>query len=1181
MVYRIIVITILLLIIVSCADKSEMDELYRHRHLGGAYFEEDKLAEAIKEFTECIQINPNFAQDHINLGMAYLDFRKYPEAIQEFETAEKLAPGYPHIYYNRAIVYKRQVQFADAAREFQRVIALDPNDVATHYNLGVAYNRIQEAEKARQEFRRVVELEPEHLGAHYQLGRIALRMGNKEEATQELEIFQHLRQAGSSDPNKPEPAPSARSLEEGKYTKVIAPPPKPKERERIKAVPVQFVDVSDTAGLSVRSQETVSPVIDQLQSDIGVGQFGDYDNDGDLDLYIANALYRNNGDGTFTDVTKEAGVENTGVCLSCVWGDYDNDGDLDLYVANVGANVLYQNIGDGQFNGHERFIDVTQTAGVGGAACSADVVFVDYDHDGDLDLYVANFVQLPETLNTSKPLGLSAKRIEINSWTSLPGQDNVLYRNNGDGMFTDVTAEAGVGSDGRRSRQIIFSDFDNDNDTDLFIVNDGAPNILYTNLRGGKFKDVAAHVMSNAKDGGVSATVGDYNADGWMDIYLATGEGKKNILYRNEGGNGFVRESAAKSLNKKWNFTQVSFLDYDNDGYLDVMGIDGSQHVLRLFRNTGEGRFSDVSKATGLNQISLKQNPPFPPFLKGGQGGFTLGDYDNDGDTDILVFNADGTPTLLRNDGGNANRWLKLRLAGRKNSKDGIAAKVEIKGGLFYQKREVKNRTTELGLGTKTQLDAVRVKWPNGIIQNAMNVPANQTLSLTEKEGPIGSCPFLYVWNGEKYIFITDFLDVAALGVLMNSDTYLQPDSDECVKIEGNRMEPRDGLYLMQITEELWETVYLDELKLLAVDHPVDVDVYPNEMFGLPPFPDFHIHAVKNAKSPISAIDHNGDDMLTAIESRDRQYPTNVHPSEYLGFAEEHSIICDFGDLSKAKRILLLLTGWINWGSATTNVAAAQSQQVGSIYLQVINSHGEWETAIPHLGIPAGIDKTATIDLTGKFLINDYRVKITTNFEIYWDRIAVNLDDDEIPMTITPLKLHSADLHWRGYSQTYSPDGQLPLLYDYDTVTETAPWGHAAGRFTRYGDVHSLLEASDNQYVIMSHGDEISVSFDARGAPEVAPGWKRDFILYSSGWIKDGDHNTAFSNTVAPMPFHGMSGYPYPSAERYPFDLAHIQYMQQYNTRRLGFGFRISDFGFRISELKTSIHRISDFGFRN
>ncbi|MBC8456652.1 MAG: hypothetical protein H8D67_01490, partial [Deltaproteobacteria bacterium] len=336
------------------------------------------------------------------------------------------------------------------------------------------------------------------------------------------------------------------------------------------------------------------------------------------------------------------------------------------------------------------------------------------------------------------------------------------------------------------------------------------------------------------------------------------------------------------------------------------------------------------------------------------------------------------------------------------------------------------------------------------------------------------------------------------------------------------------------------------------------------EMFGALPFPDFHIHAVKNARSPVSAIDHNGDDVLAAIERRDRQYPANVRPLEYLGFAEEHSIICDFGDLPKAKQMLLLLTGWINWGSATINMAAAQSKLVGSIYLQVINSRGEWETAIPHLGFPAGIDKTATIDLTGKFLTNDYRVKITTNFEIYWDRILISTDNDEIPMTITSLKLQSADLHWHGYSQTYSPDGRLPLLYDYDNVIETAPYGHhAEGRFTQYGDVRSLLEASDNQYVIMSHGDEISVSFDARGAPEVAPGWKRDFILYSSGWIKDGDHNTAFSNTVAPMPFHGMSGYPYPSAERYPFDLANIQYMQQYNTRRLGFGVRSSDFGFR------------------
>jgi len=1191
MFYQFIVTSLLSLMIFSFAGGSELEDLYHHRNLGGAYFEEDKLAEAIQEFTECIKINPNFAQDHLNLGMAYLDYSKYPEAIQELETAQKLAPGYPHIYYNLAIVYKRQGKFEEAARQFQKVIELDADDVATRYNLGISYSRLQETAKAEAEFRRVVELEPEHSGAHYHLWRIALRTGKTEEAEKELKIFQYLRESTEQEGTSS----SARELEEGRYTKLIAIPPEKQERPR--SVPVRFkeyrlAEAKSLAEPKATKVKAAEPIMAQLKANIGSGMaFGDYDNDGDLDVFAsltnfgANTLFRNDGNNVFTDVTAQAGIGDTGIGLSCVFGDYDNDGDLDLYVGNAGANVLYRNEGDGHFT------DVTAKAGVGNSSplekgarglssCSADVAFVDYDHDGDLDLYVVNYIALPPSLFPPVDGGMEGEdkvRLE-----SLTGQANTLYRNNGDGTFTDVTNEAGVGGEARKSRQILLTDFDNDNDIDLYIVNEGAPNILYTNLRGGKFKDVTEQIMPKSPltplwkrgaggIGALSATIGDYNADGWMDIYLATDEGSKNVLYRNESPNGFALESKNKSiLNAKLHVLQASFLDYDNDGYLDlfllVRGSDSDQtHRAFLFRNKGNCDFEDVSKETGLSQIPLKNSRRF-----------ILGDYDNDGDMDILVRNdeqpptpfgkGDGSLTLLRNEGGNANNWLKVRLTGKKNNKDGIASKFEAKAGIFYQKREVFNRTIDIGLGAIAKLDAVRIEWPNGILQNSIEVQANQTLTLPEKEGPPGSCPFLYVWDGKQYTLIADFLDVTALGVLADENNYLLLDSDECVKIDGNRIKPKDDLYLMQITEELNEIVYLDELKLLAVDHPADVDIYPNEMFiTAPPFPEFHIYAVKNARPPVSAIDHKGNDILAAISKRDRIYP-DVQPLGYLGMAEEHSVILDLGDLSKAKKILLLLTGWVNWGDSTSNLAVAQNRIVDAIspYLQVINSRGEWETVIPSLGFHAGLDKTATIDLTGKFLTNPNvaefarirefgYIKITTNMEIYWDRILVStVVDDDLPMTITPLKLHSADLNWYGYSTTYSPDGRLPMLYEYNTANDFSPWRHAKGRFTRYGDVLPLLGKSDNQYAIMSHGDEISVSFDARTAPPLPPGWTRDFVLYSSGWIKDGDPNTADSTTVGPMPFHGMSGYPYPPDESYPYSLENIRYIQEYNTRVIG-----------------------------
>ncbi len=490
--------------------------------------------------------------------------------------------------------------------------------------------------------------------------------------------------------------------------------------------PVTFKDVTEAAGIHfVHSRGSRSSL---LPEDMGSGAgFADYDNDGDLDLYIVNnpgplnakitsaspgnVLYRNNGDGTFTDVTAQAGVGDRGYGMGCVWGDYDNDGNVDLYVTNYGPNVLYRN------NGNGTFTDVTAKAGVGDARWSTGAAFGDYDNDGALDLYVPNYVEYD--LNRLK----KAERESQQYGRSVPSalnplvfeaQDNVLYRNNGDGTFTDVTAKLGVASHGGRSWQAIFTDFDLDGDLDVYIANDLSPNSLYRNNGDGTFTDVSAESWAADPRGSMGLATGDYDRDGDLDLFVTNWIDQENALYRNlwkeegeidshspaspnppapfPGGKGeasplssrrgagvdvgqrkgrpihLVDESYSASLAEEsldfvgWG---TDFFDYDNDGNLDIFVANGHtfQHLEhpeqliaqkdQLFRNKGDGTFADATRSAGIAGLPLRVGR-----------GVAFGDYDNDGDVDIFIVNNHDRAVLLRNEGGNRNNWSQVNLVG-------------------------------------------------------------------------------------------------------------------------------------------------------------------------------------------------------------------------------------------------------------------------------------------------------------------------------------------------------------------------------------------------------------------------------------------------------------------------------------------------------------------------------------
>ena len=487
--------------------------------------------------------------------------------------------------------------------------------------------------------------------------------------------------------------------------------------------------------------------------------FLDYDNDDDQDLYLvnsaalpgfiesfepANALYENNGDGTFTDVTDRSGVGDQGYGLGVCAADYNNDGHVDLYVTNFGPNVLFRNEGNGTFT------DVTDQAGVGDPRMSTSAAFADYDGDGYVDLYVANNAHVPMDNPKKCRHGVVPVYCGPGQYEGVSGS---LYHNEGDGTFTDVTRQAGVYDESGRQLGAVFSDYDQDGDADLYIANDTKPNWLFRNDGETGFTEVGltSGVAVNPEarpEAGMGTDWGDYDRDGLMDIIVCNFQWESCRLLANQGDGFFDDRTFLAGLGEPTYSTLTfgtDFLDYDNDGFLDIFIANGhvdpnigiidrggpayAQHD-QLFHNNGDRTFDDVSEQAGLQR--------FRPRV--GRGSATA-DYDNDGDLDLFISNNNQRPMLLRNDGGNSNNWLSIKTVGHRSNRDGIGALITVYAAGFVQSEEVRAGSSYLsqndlrvhfGLGTFAVAETIEVRWPSGTLQTLQQIDANQFLVIEE-----------------------------------------------------------------------------------------------------------------------------------------------------------------------------------------------------------------------------------------------------------------------------------------------------------------------------------------------------------------------------------------------------------------------------------------------------------------
>lgn len=1129
------------------------------RNLSQNHFDEAEAA-----FQQAIKMEPDDASSYIGLTRLYLLQKNYDAAEKLDKTGLKIKPDNVDLKLLLAEIYGLKNDKENAVIELKEILEKDPKNVSAYYKLAELDTSGSNEGLRKYYLLKVQSMVPANIVPRLQLTELFASEGKTDSSLYYLQSIKKIApgftdaaeksyQKAASFLNANQPASALADIRQFHDLMKITPEyvtgsdeieiPKmdagnfefdtniPVATFGTKAIshantnssltsPVKFKDISEIPGSWIENSS---------KAENAVLTIADYDAEGNMYMYssylmpgaTASKSYLSvNNMGTFRECSVVGGIDHKGQDLDATFADYNNDGYQDLFIANSSGIIVYKNKGDGTFS------MVTENIGLFNASDVNKILFADFDQDGDLDMYVAR------------------------------KGGNRFFRNNGDGTFTENAAAMGLAGDKQATMNMDFGDWNDDGDLDIICLKAEGGIELFNNNRHSNFRDISkSEGLNNSKYAGTAIVFGDYNNDGRLDMLIAGGSGGKCFLLRNDGGHFVVDDKASNQLSSSLKVIQVydvAFVDYDNDGHQDIVvagvNADSSKRGVRLFHNDDSKGFSDVSTLLPENVMQAFR--------------IAIADFNFDGDRDIFFSGPMGI-RLARNDGGNYNNYVQVQLTAlsfgsSKNNKLGIGAQLELKSGDLYQMKTVKGPLTEFGVGKRTKLDALRIIWPNGVPQTIIDPTRKERM--LEEEKLKGSCPLLFTWNGKKYEFLKDMLWRSALGIpvaIHGTDTtyaYSNP-SQEYLHIPGEKLRPKNGLYSLKITEELWEAVYFDKAELVAVDHPDSVDAFVDERFVAPPYPGRKLYEVSHKHLPVSATDVAGNNLLSKISRYDFQYVSNFSLGKFQGIAKEHDLILDLGKKAHEDSLLLFLRGWIFPTDASINTELTQTnkylQQPPS--LQVINKEGKWQTVIKDIGYPMGRDKMVIVNLSGKFLTpNDRRIRIRTNMQIYWDQIFFAAGPEKAPVKMQDLKMVGARLNYRGYSASYNKAGPYgPQWFDYYHVTKGQKWRDLTGYYTRYGNVLPLLQQADDEYIIADGGDELTIDFDATHLLPLPQGWKRDFLIYSEGWVKDGDLNTAYGQTVAPLPFHNMPSYPYGKNITYPMDKAHRGYQQKYNTRKV------------------------------
>lgn len=1121
----------------------------------------------------------------------------FDEALELLDAVLARDPKNPNAHYCRGVILEYLGRLEEAHAAFEATNAIDPRDGHTWYKLGSTLTAPgdhgrpagpPEAKELIELFTKALECNPYLVPALYKL-QMAYAWDRQPARQKELlELWRKL----NPKQNAAAPGDPAETVygEMGKYAAVIDWSPRPKAAPTASSPP-RF-DVPSRLEVRLPEEHRWSRQADfegepgRLRDRLGAAVLAaDFDGDNRLDLFLAGAvvgpegvhdtLLLNRGDGRFEYVSSAWGLASKGYSLGAAAGDFDADGRVDLFLNGPGVGKLWRNRGD-------TFEDVTAAAGLvalEGLALTAR--WLDLDQDGDLDLYVVRHASNAE---------------------GGPGVTNLAYRNDGEPAAIagrpqptwspkavappDLPAEQGLslkfvawpdapalGAGEAPHTGVAALDIDSDRDLDLVAVGDSAPPIVLRNDRLGRFESLPAPDLE-AKTAGPAVNgvlVADFDGDARSDLALVPARGRLAV-WRNRGPQTPGGDAAPPPFAFEFwasdahDWRSAIAADLDLDGAVDLLGLpsardEGGAAIAPLWaRNAG----------TGLVTVPLALGPDGTAPLVG----LACADLSGDPLPDLLLVRDGEGPSLARNL-GNGQHWLALDLRGRwkfsfdrmRTNPHGLGAGVRLQGpGLFVPYLHTTGEAglsqsvapVVLGLGKRDAADLVRIAWPDGVMQCELNQAADQRRELAEYNRKTGSCPVLFTFDGERFVCIGDFLGGGGLGYLVAPGVYSEPDRDEAVAIAPGRLAAVDGTYRLSVTEPMDEVAYLDRLVLEVVDRPPGVEAAPEERFAPGGHrPSGELLAWRRRVEPSKVTDLAGRDLGDTLARTDRRTADGFKRlGAWTGYAEPHGIVLDFGDrlasFGPDDRLVLGLNGWVEYPYSQTNYAAATAGVVlQPPVLERLQPDGTWAVLEPDPGYPAGLPRLTLLDLTGKLAGERCVLRLRTNMECYWDEAFVAVVEPGAGVKVTALDVKSADLGARGYTREVSPDGRLPLLYDYDYI-DPAPLARLGGLLTRFGDVAPLLRGDDDRLCLVGPGDEVRLTFDARAVPPLPDGWTRSFVLRSTGYCKDADPFTAASDTVGPLPWKGMGPYPFgPSGER-PRDPEYDAYLREYQTRAVG-----------------------------
>jgi tetratricopeptide (TPR) repeat protein len=1021
-------------------------------------------------------------------------------AIAELETALRLRPAYRTARYNLGLTRFRTNDLGGARQELETVLRDDPDHVRARYVLGLLSESAGAWDEAIEHLRAVLRQDPMDHHAWLHLGRCLVQLGKEAEAADAF------RKAVGIAPWNREARYALRGVlvklgKEAEMKGELAKFLELEKQRKLGTLPES--EAAERNALPIPDSEAPREPADpparyvEITHDVGL----EFHHAGVRDAEIEKALSSTWMPRAWFERNQARFI--AAASASCAFLDIDNDDRLDLLLLNVdllnadGHHRLLRQVAGG------KLVDATAAAGVGGKpAIGTAVACGDYDNDGWTDIFIA---------------GLGGAR---------------LYHNAA-GKLEDVTDSSGIAAavplDSWCSGAA-FADVDHDADLDIYVTRlaDLARPASYADLR---FPD-------------------DF-------------EGQSNLLFRNNRDGTFTeigREAHAASGAGK--ARSVLFTDSNGDGAIDCVTFDW-HGAASVHLNQRDGTFGPPASAS---------SPPISLFPVGVAHAY--GDHDRDGAPDLLVVRSGAAAALFRNQTVPRN-WLTARLEGRtaagvdKSNRRGIGGKVEVRSARRWRAKELRAGNGLGGcdapelyfdLADEGAVDYARAFFPSGARRAEKEVQSNRTITLQEPDLSNNSCPTVFTWNGSGFEFITDTISAGILGEVVAPGQYWKPDPDEWIRIEGERLKSAGGRLEVRWVNPLEEVTYLDQVRLVAVEHPDGIEVYPGERMAgdAASRAPAKLHLLERLRPLEGATGGDGDDVRGVLAHADRKYFDRFRLLPFGGFAEDWTLTLDLGP-SPGKA--LLLHGWTHWNSSASAIAASQAKKsLWGPVLEVQAGDGTWRTGLADLGVPAGLPRTMLVDLDGVLKDGERVVRIRTNRTVYFDQALVSdpvatLDlaaPSPIPrVRAVELPLSRADLQRLGYPRRTLPDGKQPEVPDYSRIDAGAEWGGHRGFLTRFGDVAELLASVDDRFVVMGHGEEVALSFDAAELGQVPAGSRRTFLLYSNGFEKGRDIHGAHPFTVEPLPFQAMGSYPYP-VEAAPADEGRARYELEWNTRRSG-----------------------------